>query len=789
MVKYIGKAMKRKDDYRLLTGKGSYIGDIHPRGTLAATFLRSPHAHARITEMDLEEARTMNGVVAVFGPEDAEDFPSLPLIFPNPNLTPVTQIPLNPIVHHVGEPIAMVIAENRYIAEDAVDLIKVKFEKIESVAHLEDVLKEKPPLAHEHLDSNIAARFTQSVGNAKKAMKEADVVVKHNFKIGRVSCFPIETRGLLASWNTEGSETRLVVQAATQSQHEMRITLSDMFNLSENQVRVIAPDVGGGFGAKAIFYVEDFLVPWAAKKVGAPVKWIEDRMEHMQSSIHEREQYHEASLGLTKEGKIIAVYDEMSANNGAYVPWGVVVPIMTSTLIPGPYIVPNYQCDCTVYYTNTVPLAPYRGAGRPQAALILNRLLDLAADKMGMDPLELKHKNLIEKHQFPYNTGLKSRDGSPQIYDSGDYKALLEKASQLGEYKDWRKKQKEYRKEGRLIGIGVVSTIENTGYGTFEGATIRIEGNGDVLVYTSAATQGQSHETTFAQVAADVFNISPDRIHVKQGDTSLISYGSGVFASRIGTIVGTAIYKASHKIKEKLLLLGSDLLDVDVDDLEIKDGYVYINENKQDLLVMDAKTSVSFSELAYAGRGGIPGSTFNYSITPGLEVTEFYNPKAAAITSMADIAVVEVDKESLGIKILNYATVQDNGTILNPTVVKGQIRGGVSNGIGTALYEEIIYDDEGQLLTSTLMDYLVPTATEIPDMDVDHIETPSPLNPLGMKGAGESGPIPVPALIQSAVEDALSDSGVKLENIPVKPTELNKLITKAKENSEILFNE
>lgn len=787
-MKYIGKAMKRKDDYRLLKGQGSYIADIHPKGTLIAAFLRSPHAHAKVTEMNLDEARKLTGVVAIFGPDDAEDFPSLPLIFPNPNLTPVTQIPLNSIVHHVGEPVAMVIAENRYIAEDALDLIKVKYEKMESVAHLDDVVKKDAPLTHEHLDSNVAAKFTQSVGNAKEAMKEAEVVVKHKFKIGRVSCLPIETRGLLASWVTEGPETRLVVQAATQSQHEMRNILSDMFNISENQVRVIAPDVGGAFGAKAIFYVEDFLVPWASKKVGAPVKWLEDRMEHMQSCIHEREQYHEASLGLTKEGEIVSVYDEMHANNGAYVPWGVVVPIMTSTLIPGPYKVPNYQCDCTVYYTNTVPLAPFRGAGRPQAAMILNRLLDLAADKLGMDPMELKRKNLIEKHQFPYHTGLKSRDGSPQIYDSGDYQALLEKASELGEYKQWRKKQKKFRKEGRLIGIGVVPTIENTGYGTFEGSTIRVEGNGDVLVYTSAATQGQSHETTFAQVAADVFNISPDKIHVKQGDTSLISYGSGVFASRIGTIVGTAVYNASKKLKDKLLLLGSDILGVDVDDVEMKDGYVYVKENKQDTLLTHAKTNISFSELAYAGKGGVPGSTFNYSITPGLEVTEFYNPKAAAITSMADIAVVEVDPESLGIQILKYTSVQDNGTILNPTVVKGQIQGGISNGIGTAMYEEIVYDDEGQLLTSTLMDYLVPSATETPDMDIDHIETPSPLNPLGMKGAGESGTIPVPALIQAAVEDALLDSGVKLENIPVKPTELNKLITKAKENSEVVSN-
>jgi CO/xanthine dehydrogenase Mo-binding subunit len=782
MMKYIGKAEKRKDDPRLLSGQGKYIGDIQKKGTLIAAFLRSPHAHAKITDIELENAKQIPGVVAVFGP-DEEDFPPLPLTFPNPNLTPVTQKPLNSVVHHVGEPVAMVVAENRYVAEDALDAIKVTYDPLPSVATLEDVRKEDAPLAHDHLESNVAATINQSVGDAESAMKEADVVVSHKFEIGRVSCLPIETRGLIAEWNEQGPESTLEVYAATQSQHEMRNNLANLFAIDVNRIRVKAPDVGGAFGAKAIFYVEDYLVPWAARKVGAAVQWIEDRMEHMMSSIHEREQLHEAKLGVTKEGKIVAVHDVMLANNGAYVPWGVVVPIMTASLIPGPYKVPNYLCEGTVYYTNTVPLAPFRGAGRPQAALILNRLLDLAADKLGMDPLEIKRKNLIEKHEFPYRTGLLARDGSPQIYDSGDYKKMVGKMADVGEYDKWRKLQKEYRDEGRLIGIGVTACIENTGYGTFEGATVRVELDGHITILTGASTQGQSHETTLAQVAAEVFDVPLEMITVREGDTSVFPHGAGTFASRIATIVGSAVYTAATKVKEKAFEIVSDLWEIDIEEVEMKDGKVFVKNSALNKLESDAQMSISLADLSFISRGGIPGSTFNHPVTPALEYTEYNAPKGAAVTSMADMAVVEIDPKSLEIKVLNYTTVHDNGRILNPVVVKGQIQGGISNGLGTALYEEVIYDDRGQLLTSSLMDYLVPTATEIPDMEIDHIETLSPLNPLGIKGAGESGTIPVPALIQAAIEDALSDWGVKLEKIPIKPSYLHQVLQTSRQVS------
>nr|WP_275411274.1 xanthine dehydrogenase family protein molybdopterin-binding subunit [Bacillus sp. B15-48] len=754
----------------MIRGQGKYIGDIQMEGMLHAYFVRSPHAHARITAINLEAAKKIPGVKAVFGPDDAAELPHLPLLFPSPTLTPVTQKPLNKTVHHVGEPVAMVIATSRYIAEDAADLIKIEYEKLPAVAHLEDASREGAPLAHQHLESNVAARIKQSIGDAHEKMKEAAVVVTHRFDIGRVTCLPIETRGMIAKWTNHLVEPNLEVYATTQSQHEMRKILSDSLRLSENQVRVIAPDVGGAFGAKAPFYVEDMLVPWAAMQVGAPVSWIEDRLEHMMSSIHEREQLHEASLGVTEDGKIIAVIDKMLASTGAYVPWGVIVPIITSTLIPGPYKVPNYLCEAEVLYTNTVPHAPFRGAGRPQAALILNRLLDEAAHQLGIDPVEIKRRNLIQEHEFPYETGLMGRDGKPQVYDSGNYPELVNMIMKESDYDGWRQFQKEQFAQGKFVGIGSAVAIENSGFGSFEGATVKMEYTGEVSIFTGAATQGQGHETSLAQIAAEVLDISIDKITVREGDTGTFPHGTGTFASRIATIAGNAVYKAANAVKEKAMAIAAFKLGVNQDLLECCEGWIRLKGEKN--------SGLSLAELAHEARGLYPGMTFQLPVEPALEATEYYAPKAPAFSSMADMAVVEVDPETYQIKILHYASVHDNGILLNPLIVTGQALGGISNGLGNALYEEMVYDKDGQLLTSSLMDYLVPSSCEVPEMNIYHLETPSPLNPLGVKGAGESGAIPVPAVIQSAVQDALRHFGIKIEKIPVKPSYIREQLKK-----------
>ncbi|WAH35207.1 xanthine dehydrogenase family protein molybdopterin-binding subunit [Alicyclobacillus dauci] len=776
-MKYLGQPLKRRIDPGLLTGRGQYIADLDLPGTLSAAFLRSPHAHARIRDIDLDPARNLPGVVAVFGPKEGEEFPPLPLIFPHPNLTPKTQRPLQSVVHHVGEPVAMVVAENRYIAEDAIDLIKVDYEPFPAVSLLEDVRKPNAPLAHLDLKTNLAAHFSQSIGDASVAMKEAPVVITQKFEIGRVSCLPIETRGLLANWKQGGLEPSLEVYAATQGQHEMRGIYASLFGLSEQQVHVIAPNVGGAFGAKAPFYTEDYLVAFASREVGAPVRWIEDRIEHMQSCIHEREQFHEATLGVDLDGKIMAVTDSLYANTGAYVPWGIIVPLMTSTLIPGPYKVPNYRCDVEVYYTNTVPHAPFRGAGRPQAALIMNRLLDLAADRLNLDPVEIRKKNLIHADEFPYKTGLTARDGSPQIYDSGDYNKLVNELVDLGHYQEWREKQDESRKRkfDRQIGIGVAVAIENTGYGSFEGATVRVETNGEVSVFTGAASQGQSHETTLAQVAAEVLDLPLDRISVREGDTRLFPYGTGTFASRIATIAGTAVYKAASGIKDKAIQIAAHVLEVPKERLEYHEGIVRVVD-----AVGKGSKELTLGQIAQHARGLFPGTTITLNIPPALEITEYFAPQGQAVTSMADMAVVEVDPETCEMRLLGYASVHDCGRMLNRMIVEGQIRGGIVNGMGTALYEEIVYDAQGQLLTSTLMDYLVPSACEVPDIALSHVETLSPLNPLGVKGAGESGAIAAPAAIQSAVQDALRNWQVNdVTRIPVKPTRIRELFKRS----------
>ncbi len=768
---YIGQAKPRKNDRRLITGQGSYIADVEEPGTLHAAFLRSPHAHARVEDVDYSDALKLEGVEAVFGPQDARDLPELPHVFKHPALHAVTEKPLGPMVHFAGEAVAMVLGDSRYTAEDALEAIDVKYEPLPAVGRVQDAMEDDAPVVHEDMDSNLAAELNQSYGDAESALEEADVRVSHRFNIARAACLPIENRGLMAHWNDDGVEDMLEVTSATQGQHEVRELLSETLDLPEQSIRVRAPDVGGAFGAKAPFYPEDLLVSWATIRTGRPVKWVEDRMEHMKCSIHEREQYHEAELGITSEGKIVAVTDRFVAGTGAYIMWGIIVPILTSTMIPGAYKVPNYNCDVRVFYTNATPHAPMRGAGRPAGNMVTNRLLDRAARELDMDPLELRKRNLIQPDEFPYQTGLPSRSGGYQTYDSGNYPELVKKMRSNGDYEGWRNKQQQDEDSGKRIGIGTAVAIENTGFGNFEGATLRAELSGEVTVSSGAATQGQGHETTLAQVAAEELNMDPDRINVREGDTDEIAFGTGTFASRIATVAGSAVHKAAASLKEKALAFAGEILEEDPSDLVLSDGVIRHRS--------DGEVRIDLSEVAHEARGVFPGSTYEFSSTPGLEVTEYFTPKAAAISSMADMAVVEVDVETGEVSLLDYTSVHDCGTILNELIVDGQVIGGIGFGIGNSLYEEIVYDEQGQLLSGSLMDYLIPTASEVPDINLDHIETPSPHNPLGVKGVGESGVIPVPTAIQSAVEDALSEWDVPVEDIPIKPGPLRERIHEA----------
>lgn len=767
---YVGQSVRRVNDGRLLRGHGQYIADIHRSGMAYVAFVRSPHAHAHVKAVDVKQAAKVLGVLGVYS-ADSASFPTLPLLFPFSTLDAVTQTPLGREVHHVGEPVAMVVADSRYHAEDGAAAVHVEYERLPSVAEMTQAMQEGAPRVHANHPSNQAAVIVQSVGNALEAMKQSPIVVSCDIKMGRVSCAPIETRGLLAEWNETGNEPELHVSAATQTPHMMQRIYAELFQINERQIHIQAPDVGGAFGAKEPFYVEDFLIAWAAREMGRPVVWIEDRLEHLLTSVHEREQLHHAKMGLTHDGRILAVSDEFLANTGAYVPWGVIVPVITSTLIPGPYKVPNYSCLGTVVYTNTTPLAPYRGAGRPQAAMVINRLLDRAAAVLDLDCAVIRERNFIQPSEFPYATGLVSREGTPMVLDSGDYPALLETLKQAGDYVQWQQRKVEESTGARAIGVGLAVGIENTGMGPHEGATVTIGADGHITVITGAASQGQGHETTLAQIAADVFATPLEWVHVTEGDSQKIAYGTGTFASRTAVVAGSAVKLASEQLREKMLELAAYLLKSLSQPLEMTEGTIRI--------VGEPTRFVSFGDVAFAASGPFPGSSYTLPTAPGMSVTTYFTPTGATYAAGAHMVVVAVDKTMGKVEILSYTAVHDAGTLINPKIVTGQIQGGISGGIGTALLEEIRFDDEGQLLTGSFMDYLLPTTLDVPDMTIRHLSTPSPLNPLGAKGVGESGAIPSPSAIVAAIEDALKNDLVHIDSIPVHPMTVRSSILKA----------
>ena len=763
----IGQPLKRFVDPRLLRGQGLYVADIQRPQMLHAAFVRSVYAHAEIVDVDVSRARALPGVVAVWTPADVT-FAPLPLLFPHATLDPVTQTPLGKTVHHVGEPVALVIAESRYRAEDAASAIRIQYQSLASVAHLKDALAKAAPMVHSHRDTNLAAKFDQVVGHAEAALKESPIVVHDSFEVGRISCMPIETRGLVAEWDERGAEERLIVHATTQTPHMMRRVYSQYFGVAERNIRVVAPDVGGAFGAKEPFYVEDLLVAWASRELQRPVSWIEDRMEHLAAAVHEREQIHQSVMGLSREGRIIALQDDFLASTGAYVPWGVIVPIITSTLIPGAFQVPNYLCRVTVAYTNTTPLAPYRGAGRPQAAMVMNRLLDAAAHELGMDPAEIRRINFIPANAFPYETGLVSREGSPMVIDSGNYPALWNALLEAGEYDTWRQRQRESKDPDRRIGVGLAIALENTGMGPFEGATVAVEENGSITVSTGAASQGQGHETSLAQIAADVLGVEPQSVRVLEGDTGVVSLGTGTFASRTAAVAGNAVYESAVEVKKKILAIAETLWEASQDDMELSAGRVFVKGVPE--------KSMDLGSLAFLASGPFPGSTFSYPVEPGLAATRYFVPKGAVYSASAHLVVAEVERQTGGVRLLHYVSAHDCGTEINPLIVKGQIIGGVVGGIGTALYEEVVYDADGQLITSTLMDYLLPGAAEMPDILSVSRSTPTPLNPLGIKGVGESGAIPAPAAVSAAVQDAVRVWGGKIARVPVRPVDVRREI-------------
>jgi carbon-monoxide dehydrogenase large subunit len=781
--RWIGSPVARLEDDRLLRGRGRFVDDIDLPGTVHAAFVRSPYGHARITDIDVSEALEIDGLVAIYLAEDLGNLNApLPLTIPNPALTqPRTQMPLAAdVVRFVGEPVAMVVARNRYVAEDAAAKVQVSYEQLPVAGTLERAVAGAGPV-HEDVPDNVAARMVQHVGDPEGQLAQAPHRLELKLRIERSAATPMEGRGVVA--NLDRARGHLTVYCSTQSPSTIKAGLSVLLGLAEHSLDVIAPDIGGGFGVKLpVFYPEEVLVPFAAMQLNAPVKWIEDRREHFVGSNHERGQLHDVEVGFDDDGRVLALIDRFAHDSGAYCPYGVIVPLVTSARLLGPYKVPNYRSEATVVYTNALPVSPYRGAGMPQGAFVMERTIDAIARELGLDPADVRSLNFIAPEEFPYNQQVIDEDGTEMIYDSGQYEAGMRLALETIDYADFARERAEARAEGRLLGIGIGCYVEGTGSGPYEGVRVHIEPTGKVSVATGTSAQGQGHETFIAQIVGDRLGVNYEDVVVTTGDTSRFKWATGTFASRIGVVVGGAAAMAAEAVREKALAVAAHALEASPEDLDIVDGIVAVRGAPErsiplrQVAILANPLRYAFSAEAVAATQFVGGSKEQpppMGESPGLESTRFHTPPHATFASGAHAAIVEVDPDTGVVRIVRYVAIHDCGKMVNPAIVEGQVRGGVAQGIGGALYERMHYDESGQLLNASFMDFLMPYASEIPYIEVAHVETPSPLNELGMKGAGEAGALLPPAVIAAAVEDAV---GAPVTHAPLTPGDVLALV-------------
>ena len=785
---HIGRSLPRREDRRLLTGRGQFIADLELPRMLHAAFVRSPVAHARIRSVDLSVAAAAPGVaLALSGAELVRELPSLPdtqLSLPSKWSSHVQHEFHNPQqpglahdkVRHVGEAIAVIVAESRYAAEDAAALVSLDLDPLPAVVSAEAALAHDAPLIHERLQTNMFGAFSIAKGDVDVAMARAPHRLQRRFYHHRYAAMPIECRGVAALYDPRTDA--ITIWSATQVVHWVRREVAAILGMPEARVRCVALDVGGGFGVKGHVYPEDLVIPFLARRLGRPVRWIEDRYEHLMSAAHSRDQLHEAEVGFDNDGRILALRDDFILDCGAWNPIGGGVPYNTAAHLAGPYRIDNLAVSARTAATNKVPNTAYRGAGRPEAVFAMERIIDLVARQLGLDPAEVRRRNMIRPEEMPYRAGILYRDGEPIVYDGGDYPGGLRKALEaIGGVEAFRRRQREMREQGRYLGLGIGCYVEGTGVGPFEGATVRIDPSGKVYVSSGASSQGQGMETIFAQVVADAWRVDPDDVVIALADTAAIPSGSGTFASRSTVTLSAAIHHASERLREKAFAIAANLLECAPADLELRDGSVGV--------VGVPGATVSLGRLAHAARPGWdhgrpPG------VDAGLEETHYWEPPTVTWSYAAHAAIVEVDPETGGVAIDKYAVAHDCGVVVNPLLVEGQIAGGTAQGIGGVLLEELPYDGEGQLLAGSLADYLVPTATDVPDMQMVHQHTPSPLNPLGVKGVGEGGAVAPPAAIANAICDALSPFGIEFNTTPIKPEQIVKAIRSSPSSRALL---
>jgi carbon-monoxide dehydrogenase large subunit len=768
--RHIGRRVARIEDPALLRGAGRFLDDIPMPGLLHAAFVRSPHAHARIASIDASAARAMPGVAAVYAAADiARGLTRLrmPLGFPVTNLperiTPFVLAPSE--VCFVGEALVLAVAESRHLAEDAAAAVQVEYEPLPALVDCRDALDPAAPKVRSEAESNVLINFRIAYGNCDQAFARAPHVFKASLHQHRGGAHPIEGRGVLA--NFDAATQSLTAWSSTQMAHDLYFMLAEMLGLPENRIRVIAPDVGGGFGAKFLVYPEEIAVPAAAKVLGRPVKWVEDRMEHFTSSIQERDQYWDLEIAVDREAKVLGVRGRMIHDQGAYTPQGINCPYNAATAATGPYMVPNYSLEVFVAQTNKVATMPVRGAGYPEAAFAIERLMDLVARELGLDRADVRGRNLVPAEKMPYEKPLKVRSGAPIVLDSGDYHACQARVLDAIGYAGFRARQAAALREGRHIGLGLAHAVKGTGRGPFESGTVRVSPTGRISIYTGALAMGQGIATALAQICAEQLDARVEDIEVIAGDTGFVALGVGGFASRQTVTAGSSVHLAAKAVRDKAVKVAAKMLETAEQDLELVDGKVRVKGVPG--------MGVPLAEIARAMRG-VPGYSLPAGVEAGLEATFHWRTDLLAYANSFHACEVEVDVETGGVAILRYVAIQDSGRLINPMIVEGQLHGGVVHGIGNALYERMAFDANGQPVTTTFADYLLPTATGMPHLELLLHESPSPLNPLGVKGVGEGGTIPVTAAVISAVEDALAEFGVRIAEAPIMPVRILDLI-------------
>ncbi|MGE0314111.1 MAG: xanthine dehydrogenase family protein molybdopterin-binding subunit [Lautropia sp.] len=777
---WIGKPVRRVEDDALLRGRGRFVADLALPGTLHALFLRSPHAHARIVGIDAAAARRIDGVAAVYTAADVLDRTE-PVCVAGEAHTPeslkralnpldrVHPVPLLPRerVTYVGQPVALVVAASPFVAQDALEAIEVEYTPLTAVVDAADALTPDAALVEPSWGTNLALAVATGKGDTDGAFASAPVVVEETFRTHRYVAAPVETRGILA--NVDPFDGRITVWASTQTPHVLQSLIAHSLRIGADAVRVVACDVGGGFGQKGVQSVEDMLVPLAARDLGRPVRWIETRCENLSAAVHARDQIHTIRIAATEDGRILAVHDEVLVNFGAFNVIGLVVPYNTLSHLLGVYHVPNAQISVRAVLTHTTPTTPYRGAGRPEAVFAMERIIDRLAARLGIEPADLRARNLVPSTAMPYDTGLLYRDGNPQVYDSGDFPELLARARRLIDLDAIRARQQRRKDPDRLLGVGFALYVEGSGMGPFEGATVRVLPNGRVQVATGACSQGQGHRTVYAQIAADALKVPLDAVDVVGGDTATIDFGIGTIASRSTVTAGNAIFAAGEAVRERALAIAAGMLEAAQDDLEIVEGRISVKGVPGlSIAIADVAQQAARSAL----RLGVAGDG-------RLDATSYFSPPTVTYSSACHAVVVEIARETGEVRIARYLVVHDCGRVVNPMLADAQVIGGVVQGIGGILREEMVYDDAGQPLSGSFMDYAVPVAGNVPMIELDHIENLSTRNPLGVKGLGEGGAIGPPAAIANAVEDALKPFEAIVRRGPLTAARVFQLMERA----------